>query len=582
MSLLKYIGFKEKTIIINGNKKHLSPGQMFSGPAYLGEKFSDEFELLEVTKTSNTKEVVVKLEMKEYYSSESRLELLEENSLSLVSICILTKDNPRVIKKCIESIYTHNHYPNIEILICDTGTTNQEVLTYYEEILKDDRVFIYRNHVYNYSKNNNFLAGKAGGGVLLFMNNDVFLTYDAISEMVKYINCSNMGCLGHRMVWEREPMRIQHDGQLLYDNSGKWIGPGHKNYKKMIHEVEDTNVRVEGVTAAFLMVRKSIFDKVKGFSERYSDVYQDVDLNLKVSSLGYINFCIRKQHIIHVDHSSRDESDPIVKNRMVSDFQIFKRDWISKGNYPVKPNPRYSILICATNQSQLKDLWMSIKTRDEYEFIFANNKRNYMSSSVALNTLTEVSVGEIIFYTHQDVTFDVDEPFSMIDRTIGKLGNVFGVIGPAGVLYNGGHTVKGIDFSSNKYSFDVMRVQTLDEFCMITKRSNGLKFGEYLDHFHFYGADLCCEAMDKGLRNYVINVGITHHSGGSGNLKNEDGYAKYMESARNFYKKWGVKHPKISTTTARFQDGHIYYFLAHQLGLRPYEENIIVTNLESV
>jgi GT2 family glycosyltransferase len=567
MALVKYVGKEEKTIILNGNKKLLSNGQIFSGPSHLA-KYSD-FTILG-TSSKDQEEVNVSVKINEYYNRDPNLDFLDTNGRPRVSICIVTKDSYEIIKRCLKGIFDHNTYDDIEILLCDTGTTDKRVFDLYDEYEKSFGIKVFKGHKYNFSKNNNFLADQSTGDVVFFLNNDVFFTYDVIPKMIKYINCSNIGCVGHRLVWDAEQDSLQHDGQVVFDmNTGAWVGPGHHNYKMKIKNAPKENTIVEGVTAACLMVRKEIFYKAGKFDEAYKDIYQDVDLNLKIYDLGYDNFCIRDNTLIHVDHGSR-KTDGTADSP--ADFQKFKRDWFDKGPKKIRPKVQYSILICATKKHQLQKFYDSIKSREPFEFIFANNTKNYMYSAEALNTLREVSTGEVLLYTHQDVYFRKPEPFSRITKIISRLGNNFGIIGPAGVQYNGGHNMKGVDFSSKDYTFDAMKVHTLDEFCLITKRSNNLEFGEYLDHFHFYGADICYSAIDRGLRNYVVGIDMVHDSGGDGNLKQGDGYERYREQARKFYRKWIDKFPLIGTTTARFSNGYIYYFLGHSLGLYPVDE----------
>jgi GT2 family glycosyltransferase len=577
MALIKYIGDEEKTIMLNGNKKLLSKGQIFSGPSHLA-KYKDFTVLGVSTNEKNPTEDVVTID--EFYVQSPNIEFIRENGRPVVSICIVTKNSHEIIKKCLERIFTYNTYQQVEILICDTGTTDSKVFELYDFYEKQfQNVKIYKDHKYNFSRNNNFLAEQAQGDVLLFLNNDVFFTYDVIPKMVKYINCSNIGCVGHRLVWEAEQDEIQHDGQVIFDRkTGQWIGPGHHNYHVKIQNAPSDNTVVEGVTAACLMVRKALFFKAGRFDEAYKDIYQDVDFNLKIYKLGYDNFVIRDNTLIHIDHGSR-KSDGTADSP--DDFKRLIGTWMSKGPMKVRPRVTYSILICATREDQLRKFHESIRSREPYQFIFVNNTKNYMYSAQALNTLQEVSSGEILMYTHQDVYFKSSEPFSKITKIINRLGNNFGIIGPAGVQYNGGHNMKGVDFSSKDYTFDAMKVHTLDEFCLITKRSNNLKFGEYLDHFHFYGADICYTAIDKGLRNYVVGIDLIHNSGGDGNLKNGDGYERYREQAKKFYIKWLSKYPLIGTTTARFSNGYIYYFLGHSLGLYPVDELIDMDTKQS-
>lgn len=576
MALIKYTGKDNVVVTLNGERKLIKPNKIFSGPESF--KTYENFEVIGFTKqekerTGKRTDKSLKLEIRKYFTPFVDFDVLDENGAPKISICIVTKDGKEVIKRCVESIFEHVKYHDFEILLCDTGTTDIEVKELYQDwsALYGKKIKIYTDQEYNFSKNNNFLASKASGDVLLFLNNDVFMTYDAVSEMFKYSLCSNIGCVGHRLVWDRTPDEIQHDGQLLYNEVGRWIGPGHYNYQKKINEVSDENVRVEGVTAACLMVRKTLFNKFNGFDEEYKDIYQDVDFNLKVCAGGYDNFCVRKKALLHVDHATRvnDQTKDSPK-----DFMKFQTDWISKGSFPVRNKAGYSILVCATNKKQLKIMFESIKTREDYEFIYLNNSANFLWSAEALNVLSEVSVGNLMFWMHQDVTFDGYEPFASTTDMVTKIGGSFGIMGPAGIQVGGKGAIRGVDFSSLKYNFDFLRVQTLDEFCLISQRKNKLVFGEYLDDFHFYGADICCQALKRGLNNYVIKLPITHHSGGDVNLKKRGGYEAYMKQGKKFLKKWKKDFPFISTTTMHFKNDNVVWYLGKLLGLQPNEEMV--------
>jgi GT2 family glycosyltransferase len=573
MALIQYTGRENTVITLDGERRLIKPNKIFCGPESL-IKYPN-FKIIgygvneKTTDLSAFKDKSLKLEIRDYFEPFIDFSWLEQTELPKVSICIVTKDGNNVIQRCISSIFEHVKYPNFEVLLCDTGTTDINVAAYYQVISRQVKIF--ENHKYNFSKNNNFLAAQAEGQLLLFINNDVFLTYDAISEMVKYALCSNLGCVGHRMVWDARKHLIQHDGQALMQKDGTWYGPGHYGYGVDIKTLPNTNIRIEGVTAACLMVRKDLFNKVNGFDERYLDIYQDVDLNLKIKKLGYDNFIIRERYLYHIDHGSRKEE---ITKESYADASKFKTDWIDKGRFPVKKPAKFSLLICATNETQLKMLKDSIKTREEYEFIYVNNKSNYMWSAEALNVLTEVSEGEIIFWMHQDVTFDAYEPFANVMDIANKAGGHFGIMGPAGIQVGGKGAVRGVDFSAIKYTFDYMRVQTLDEFCLIGKRSNNIQFDESLDHFHFYGADVCLSCLEKGLSNYVIRMPITHHSGGDVNLKRRGGYEAYIKQGKKLYKKWGTKYPAISTTTAHFRNGEAEWYLGRMLGLVPNYEKV--------
>jgi GT2 family glycosyltransferase len=476
---------------------------------------------------------------------------LERSSKAKISICIVSKDGNGVIQRCIESIFEHVKYKDFEVLICDTGTTDARVLQYYKEIKNKYNVIIHRDHVYNFSINNNYLAQQSTGDVLLFLNNDVFMTYDGVTEMMKYNNCTNMGCVGHRLVFDRDKNLIQHDGQTLYNENGSWKNLGHYNIMHNIKHIPSTNSYVEGVTAACLMVDKNIFTEVNGFDEGYVDILQDVDLNLKVGALGYDNYCIRTKALIHIDHSSRKgDETPDSKKDLVK----YIKDWTSKGYYGFpKKNKKYSVLIVGTKPIEVKKVADSIKSTDPFDFIIYNNKGNFSYSGKALNILSDISSARYQFLTHQDIEFKDKEPFKKLEVAISKVGHDWGVLGIAGVTLRNGQ-ITGYNYFEHRYPQPFFKVETVDEFAMIVDKTKGLKFNESLVGFHFYGADICLNAINKGYKNYCVDINIYHHSGGSENLtyNNNQGWREFKELGRQLYKIYGWQHPSFSTTTTLF------------------------------
>jgi GT2 family glycosyltransferase len=241
-----------------------------------------------------------------------------------VSICIISKDKYGYISRCIACIVENIKCCNYEILVCDTGTTDNKVKDFYKIY---PQVQVFNNQKYHFSKNNNFLAKKASGDVILFMNNDVFVTYDCVKLMLDYLDLQpDIGCIGHRLLHEHN-RSIEHDGQNIYHNKGRIPGlPGHIHHKKNPDAIVGMNGKVDGITGAFLMIRKVDFDRVNGFNEEYHDLYQDVDLSLKVERIGKYNFCVRDNFLIHVAHGTRDGNQKIEKQ----DGKLFLRKWKNK------------------------------------------------------------------------------------------------------------------------------------------------------------------------------------------------------------------------------------------------------------
>ena len=152
---------------------------------------------------------------------------------------------------------------------------------------------------------------------------------------------------------------------------------------------------------------------------------------------------------------------------------------------------------------------------------------NAESAAAALNYGMRKAKYDLCVCCHQDVAFP---PF-WADGLL-KLPEGFGVVGLYGMDLKGnevghvndphGYRMKGIM---------PCEAQTVDELCIIIDRRNGLQFDEELGGWHMYGADICLAAMQKGLKNYVINNLVLHGSGGKMN-------SAYYAVRGAFVKKW--------------------------------------------
>jgi hypothetical protein len=129
----------------------------------------------------------------------------------------------------------------------------------------------------------------------------------------------------------------------------------------------------------------------------------------------------------------------------------------------------------------------------------------------------------------------------------------WGVLGTAGISRRDDtvgvvHNMKGrLQWQSSKRS-KVYPVQTVDEHCMIIRKSSGLRFDQVIfNGFHFYGPDLCLNAASKGFMNFGILCPLVHDSR-SGSLIS--GKREFMRLLNALAKKWRPRFPHIRTPTS--------------------------------
>ena len=176
------------------------------------------------------------------------------------------------------------------------------------------------------------------------------------------------------------------------------------------------------------------------------------------------------------------------------------------------------------------------------ELIPIDNTSNTFSASEALNQGLKKATGEIAVFCHQDVKF----PQGWIEKLLVQVSIIerthknWGVLGTFGVAKDGSPAGHIIDCGVQFYCPPLpVEAQSLDEHCLIIRNASGLEFDENLGGFHLYGADICLEAMTKGLTNFAIDACLEHLSLG----KKLD--QSFYDAMNRLYIKWQNKNPPV-------------------------------------
>ena len=257
-----------------------------------------------------------------------RYELLDPPPL--VSLIIPTRNGYGILKACIDSITQLTTYPNYEILIVDNGSDDPAVLAYFRELeaAGTARVLPY-NHPFNFSAINNFGVSHAKGEVIGMINNDVtVISPDWLTEMVSLAIRPGTGCVGAKLYYPNDT--IQHAGVIIglggvAGHSHKYFDRKSRGYFGRLMVVQN----VTAVTAACLLVKKSIFDEVQGLDEENLKVaFNDVDFCMKVAAAGYNNCFTPFAELYHHESISRGtEDDPVKQARFKSEVMFMKEKW---------------------------------------------------------------------------------------------------------------------------------------------------------------------------------------------------------------------------------------------------------------
>ncbi|CUX33733.1 glycosyltransferase family 2 protein [Clostridium sp. C105KSO13] len=251
----------------------------------------------------------------------------------MVSVVIPNKDHIGDLDKCIRSLQEKNEYENMEYIIVENNSTEKETFAYYEELVKNEpkaKVVFWKEEGFNYPAINNLGVKEAKGEYILFLNNDTEILHaDCIEELLGYCMRKDVGAVGARLYYEDGT--IQHAGVIVglggiaghafvgysYDDPG---------YFGRIMMAQDYSA----VTAACMMVKRTVFEEVGGFDEGYAVAFNDIDLCLKIRRAGYLIVYNPYAELKHYESKSRGYEDTEEKvMRFNSEMERFSDRWSS-------------------------------------------------------------------------------------------------------------------------------------------------------------------------------------------------------------------------------------------------------------
>ena len=267
-----------------------------------------------------------------------------------VSILIPTCDHIRDLETCVESIYARTTYPDFELILIENNSKQPETFRAYERMEKEHpdnlHVVTWQGKGFNYSALNNFGETFATGEYLLLLNNDTeVITPNWLEEMVMYAQQKRVGCVGAKLLYPDDT--IQHAGigfgfLTLAAHMHKNFPVGHPGYMGRLVYAQD----VYAVTAACLMVRRSVYEQVNGLDESFAVAFNDVDFCVRVREAGYTNVFTPFAQLYHYESKSRG-LDTLSENakryeREKANFYAKYQQYID--NYDPYYNPHFNNL----------------------------------------------------------------------------------------------------------------------------------------------------------------------------------------------------------------------------------------------
>ena len=250
-----------------------------------------------------------------------------------VSIVIPNMDHADTLRTCISSILEKTTYENFEIVIIENNSRKEETFAYYDELKTDPRIQIVTwEGKFNYSAINNFGVREAATGeYILLLNNDIeVITPDWLQEMLMFAQRPDVGAVGAMLYYPDDT--IQHAGVVLgiggvAGHAHKYFPRGDFGYMSRATIAQDLSV----VTAACVMLPRTVWDEVGGLDETFEVAFNDVDLCMRIRKAGYLIVWTPYAELYHYESKSRGAEDtPEKKKRFEGEVRRFQARWKSE------------------------------------------------------------------------------------------------------------------------------------------------------------------------------------------------------------------------------------------------------------
>ena len=247
-----------------------------------------------------------------------------------VSIVVPTRDNVRLLRQCVDGIRDRTRYPNLDVTVIDNDSRDPETLAYLDDLADAGVATVLRyRKPFNFSAINNFAVAKTSGSLICLMNDDVSVIHDDwLDEMVAQVLAPGVGIVGARLLYPDDT--VQHGGVVLgiqgvANHLHKNLYKDHGGYFGRAQLTQN----LSAVTAACMVVRRSVFDEVGGLDEEHLAVaFNDVDFCLRAARAGHHIVWTPHATLYHHESASRgSDLDPDKVDRFSAETEYMMNTW---------------------------------------------------------------------------------------------------------------------------------------------------------------------------------------------------------------------------------------------------------------
>lgn len=224
-----------------------------------------------------------------------------------ISVIIISYNSENFIEKCLSSLLKNLPLKS-EVIVLDNASSDSTV----EKLTK----FIPQIKLIKSSKNLGFATGcnkatqEAKGEYLFFLNPDTEINTPVLEELVEFYGSHpNAGIVAPKLIMPDGKTQPSAKKLPTIWGAFKEYILGIKNsYSQYVPEGDNPQA-VEMVYGAAILIKKDLFERLKGFDEKFFLYYEDADLCKRVAEIGKKVYYCPQVSVTHLVGGTRSDQD---------------------------------------------------------------------------------------------------------------------------------------------------------------------------------------------------------------------------------------------------------------------------------
>jgi GT2 family glycosyltransferase len=344
-----------------------------------------------------------------------------------LSVVIVNYNVEHFLNLCLDSVFAASKNIAIEVIVVDNASIDSSVKMLHEKH-PNVHLIANKNNV-GFGKANNQGVKIAKGNYVCILNPDTIVSTSTFDQFIElYKSNDKLGISGPKMIDGSGHFLLESKRGLptLWAASSKTLGLFKissfffgQYYNLRLDE--NKKGKTDVLVGAFMFMRKSLYDQLKGFDENFFMYGEDIDLSHRSLKLGYTNYYFPEAKSIHfkgestpknvflfgsylfsgfkrfISSKSEKKNETPINNRLIvtSDDNLFEK--LHKNYYPQAIKCHYILEVIQRNMDNLTEIvfdmkclqWSEVinfmyvhKDRYTYKFISADHEIIVGSSNV--------------------------------------------------------------------------------------------------------------------------------------------------------------------------------------------------------